>query len=232
MNNSQLINIAKKALQEEKKKRQQARQDLSNQMKARQDVYLDYASHRVEGRPYVADPEHREIPAIVEWADREARRENKWLIHKFEGLSVRGAPEPTDFFPQIIRSPFEKDRDHYMEKIVARNSNTVRRYAENLWYAGIVKKLTGFEVPAAGSTPPAADQEEEKEKNEEEEEAAGAQGPAATEEEKEKEAAGAQGPAATQGEGGEQQQPAKMTIAEKIAASAAAAAAAAKKKNN
>ena len=218
MNNSQLIEVAKKALQEEKKKRHQARHDVSNQMKARQDIYLDYASHRVEGRPYRADPDHREIPEIVEWADREARRENKWLIHKFEGLSVRAAPEPTDFFPQIIRTPFEKDRDHYMEKIAARNINTVKRYAENLWYAGIVKKLTGFELPAAGSTPPAADEEEEGEK---EEEAAGTQGPAATQGEGEKE------------EGGQQHQPTKMTIAQKIAASAAAAAAgvAAKNKN-
>jgi hypothetical protein len=39
-----------------------------------------------------------------------------------------------------------------------------------------VKRVTGFELPAAGSTPPVADQEEEAE----EEEAAGAQGPAAT----------------------------------------------------
>ena len=42
---------------------------LSEQMKARQEVYLDYASRRLEGRPYTADPEHREIPEIVAWAD-------------------------------------------------------------------------------------------------------------------------------------------------------------------
>ena len=81
---------------------------LSKQMKARQKVYLDYASRRLEGRPYTADPEHREIPEIVAWADKEARIENRWLIRRFEGMSVRGAPEPTDFLPQVIRSPFEK----------------------------------------------------------------------------------------------------------------------------
>ena len=126
---------------------------------------------------------------------------------------MRGAPEPRDFFPQVIRSPFEKEWDHFKEKILARNITIVRRYTEDPRYAAAVKKVTGFELPAVISTSPAADQAKEGE----EEEAAGAQEPAATKGEEKKE------------EGGEQQHPAKMTIAEKIAESAAAAA---KKKNN
>ena len=127
MNNRQLIALAKTALKKEKKKRKEARPELSEQIKARQDVYLDYASHRLEGRPYRANPKHPEIAEIVIWADNEDRIENKWLIQKIEGISVRGAPEPRDFFPQVIRSPFEKERDHFIEKIVARNIATVRR---------------------------------------------------------------------------------------------------------
>jgi hypothetical protein len=111
---------------------------------------------------------------VKEWADKEAAIENRWLIRKIEGRSVRGAPEPKDFFKQIFRSPFEKERDYFMEKIVYRNITTVRRYAEDPQYAEAVK-VTGFELPAAGSTPPVADQEEEVE-----EEAAGAKEPAAT----------------------------------------------------
>ena len=41
-------------------------------MIARQDVFLDYPSHRLEGRQYQADPEHREIAEVVEWADKKA----------------------------------------------------------------------------------------------------------------------------------------------------------------
>jgi len=225
MYNSQLIAIAKAALNEEKKRKKEARHELSEKMKVRQDVYLDYASHRLEGRPYKADPDHRETDEVKEWADKEAAIENRWLIRKIEGRSVRGAPEPKDFFKQIFRSPFEKERDYFMEKIVARNITTVRRYAEDPQYAEAVKKVTGFELPAAGSTPPAADQEEEVE-----EEAAGAQEPAATQGEgkKEEEAADVQYSAAIRKE--ESSSTRKMTIAEKIAASAAAAAAA-KKKN-
>jgi hypothetical protein len=35
-------------------------------MKARQDVFLDYASHRLEGRQYKADPDHHETAEVME----------------------------------------------------------------------------------------------------------------------------------------------------------------------
>jgi hypothetical protein len=113
MNNSQLIALAKAALHEEKKKKE-ARHELSEKVKVRQDVFLDYARHRLEGRQYKADPDHRETAGVMEWADKEAKVENRWLIQKIEGRSVQGAPEhkhglPLRRRPPVCRSSEESD---------------------------------------------------------------------------------------------------------------------------
>jgi len=141
--------------------------------------------------------------------------ENRGLIHKIEVRSVRGAPEPRDFFRQIFLSPFEKERDHYMAKIVAHQ----RQHGSPLCRRPAVRRRPSVRRSSKESPPPAADQEEVVE----EEEAAGAQGLAATqgEEKKIEETADAQPLAVNRKE--ESSSTRKMTIAEKIAASAAAA---------
>jgi hypothetical protein len=97
--------LAKTSELDENSKLKAARQRLSEELKARQGVYLDYTSCRIEESYYQPNKKYREGPEIMAWPKKEAKIESK-------GRKLKNCL--FQLFQANLPRPFEKESEHYM----------------------------------------------------------------------------------------------------------------------